>query len=35
MRIDRDTDVGWVGFALEYGDYDQSHFIDEFRAHWA
>ena len=31
--IDRAADVGWAAFAFEYGYYDQSHLIREFRAH--
>ena len=33
IDIDRATGVGWSRFAGEHGYCDQSHFIDDFRAH--
>jgi AraC-like DNA-binding protein len=33
VRIEDATRVGWVGFALDRGYYDQAHLINEFRAH--
>jgi AraC-like DNA-binding protein len=33
VRIEDATRVGWAGFALDRGYYDQAHLINEFRAH--
>jgi len=33
VRIDAAARAGWAVFALDRGYYDQSHFVNEFRAH--